>query len=119
MALDGLKQHLLNNPQPKQHKPQSKLMKHEPIHRISNSPIVERQKQPRRPQQLSKAMSEALYSLFGPNGQSVPVHKSENARLAAFMELQRHGIVELRATPEIGLFNVLRRQRDLKEKDNA
>ncbi len=84
-----------------------------------NSPVIERQKKVRQPQQLSKAMGEALYSLFGPNGQSVPVHKSETARLAAFMELQRHGIVEIRATVEVGLYNVLRRQRDLNAKDNA
>lgn len=64
-------------------------------------------------------MGEALYSLFGPNGQSVSLHKSETESLAAFMELQRHGIVEICATVENGLFSVLRRQRDLSAKDKA
>jgi len=84
-----------------------------------NSPVIERQKKIRQPHQLSKAMGEALFSLFGPNGHSVPVHKSETARLAAFMELQRHGIVEIRATVEVGLYNVIRLQRHLNAKDNA
>lgn len=59
--------------------------------------------------QLSKAMGEALYSLFGPNGQNVPVHTGEKKLLEAFKELERHGIVELRHTPHSDLWNVERR----------
>lgn len=75
---------------------------------------IPRQAKIKLPQQLSKAMGEALYSLFGRNGQDVPVHISEKKRLAAFMELQRHGLVEVRATENKGLFNVLRQHSDLK-----
>lgn len=63
---------------------------------------------------LSKAMGEALYSLYGPNGHDTPVHISETKRLAAFMELARHGLVYLKAQEEKGLFDVKRLQRNLK-----
>lgn len=79
-----------------------------------NSPVIERQKKIKRPAQLSKAMGEALYSLYGPNGQDVPVHKSETKRLEAFMELAQHGLVYLQAQDVEGLFNVVRQQRHLK-----
>lgn len=89
-------------------------MNHYPT--INDIAYITRQKKIKQPQQLSKAMGEALFSLFGPNGHDVPVHKSETRRLAAFMELERHGIVRLQAADIKfpGLFNVLRQQRDLK-----
>lgn len=60
-------------------------------------------------------MGEALYSLFGPNGQDVPVHTSERKRFNAFLELERHGLVEVKAVTADGLYNVIRQNRDLKK----
>lgn len=58
-------------------------------------------------------MGEALFSLFGPNGQDVPVHSSETFRLAAFKELERHGIVKIVPSNDAGLSEVQRMNRDL------
>lgn len=61
-------------------------------------------------------MSQALYSLFGPNGDNVPVHTSQIKLFEAFQELERHGIVSLQAADDRfpDLFNVCRQHRDFK-----
>lgn len=58
---------------------------------------------------LDKTLGEVLYELFGPNGMDAMVQRSQLRRMAAFRELERHGLVELVESPKWpGLYNVNR-----------
>lgn len=48
---------------------------------------------------LNKAMTEALYELFGPNGQRTATITTNTVRFRAFKELERCGLVKINKVP--------------------
>lgn len=66
--------------------------------------------------ELGKTVGSVLFELFGPNGCDGLVSRTEARRMAAFRELERHGMVEIteRAGQMVGLFDVRRTCRGLK-----